>query len=67
MSHNIIKHTFGHGRADSYQPAHLRSLIRIFTQCNLDSKGCKVSHADNKDCDQISDVQADLSLRWAIM
>ena len=67
MSHNIIKHTFGHGCADLDQPAHLRSLIRIFTQCNSDSKGCKVSHADNEDCDQISDVQADFSLLWAIM
>ena len=26
---------------DSDQPAHLRSLIRIFTECFLDSQGCK--------------------------
>ena len=30
-------------RKDADQPAHLRSLIRIFTESILDSQGCKVS------------------------
>ena len=54
---------------DSDQPAHSRSLIRIFTGRILDSpgcKGCKVSSHEQlrlrSDC---ADAQADLSLRWA--
>ena len=51
---------------DSDQPAHSRSLIRIFTGRILDSQGCKVSPCGQRrlksDC---ADAQADLSLRWA--
>ena len=51
---------------DSDQPAHSRSLIRIFTGRILDSQGCKVSSCGQRrpwsDC---ADAQADLSLRWA--
>ena len=32
---------------DSDQPAHSRSLIRIFTWCILDSQGCKVSSCEH--------------------
>ena len=55
-------------REDSDQPAHSRSLIRIFTGCILDSQGCKDSSCGQRrlwsDC---ADAQADLSLRWALM
>ena len=37
---------------DSDQPAHSRSLIRIFIWRILDSQGYKVLHADNVDSDQ---------------
>ena len=41
MSPNIRKYTFGHVTSKcSNQPAHLHSLIRIFTECILNSKGC---------------------------
>ena len=36
---------------DPDQPAHLHSLIRIFTGCFLDSQGCKISSC-RQDCDQ---------------
>ena len=53
---------------DSDQPAHSRSLIRIFTVRILHSQGCKVSSCGQRrlksDC---ADAQADLSLRWAHM
>ena len=50
---------------DSDQPAHSRSLIRIFTVRILDSQGCK-----GWSCGQLRlglDAQADLSLRSAHM
>ena len=51
---------------DSDQPAHSRSLIRIFTGRFLDSQVCNVSLCGQRklwsDC---ADAQADLSLRWA--
>ena len=50
----------------SDQPAHSRSLIRIFTGRIFNSQGCKVSSCEQRrlrsDC---ADAQADLSLRWA--
>ena len=53
---------------DSDQTAHSRSLIRIFTGRNLDSKGRNVSPCGHRrlksDC---ADAQADLSLRWVHM
>ena len=53
---------------DSYQFAHLRRLIRIFTERILDSQGRKFSLCRQRrllsDC---ADAQADLSLRWAHM
>ena len=53
---------------DSDQPAHARSLIRIFTRRFLDSQGCKVSSRWQRrlwsDC---ADAQADLRFRWAHM
>ena len=52
----------------SDQTAHSRSLIRIFTGGNLNSKVCKVSSCGQRrfwiDC---ADAQDDLSLRWAHM
>ena len=51
---------------DSDQPAHSRSLIRIFTGRILDSQDCKVSSCEHQwlwtDC---GNAQADLSLRLA--
>ena len=51
---------------DSDQPAHSRSLIKIFTGQILDSQWSKVSSCGQRrlwsDC---ADAQADLSLRWA--
>ena len=53
---------------DSDQPAHSRSLIRIVTGRNLDSKGCKVSSCEQRkrrsDC---ADALDDLSFRRAHM
>ena len=53
---------------DSDQPAHSRSLIRIFTRRILDSQGDKVSSCGQQklwsDC---ADAQTDLSLRWVLM
>ena len=53
---------------DSDQPAHLRSLIWIFTGRSLGSQGCKVSSCGQRrlwsDC---ADAQADQSLRWTHM
>ena len=50
---------------DSDQPAHSRSLIRIFTERILDRHRCSVSSCGQRrlrsDC---ADAQADLSLRW---
>ena len=55
-------------REDSDQPAHSRSLIRIFTRRIWDCQGCKVYSCRQRrlwsDC---TDAQADLSLRWAHM
>ena len=51
---------------DSDQPAHSRSLIRIFPVRILISQGCKASLCWQRrlwsDC---KDAQADLSIRWA--
>ena len=53
---------------DSDQPAHSRSLIRIFTGRIFDSQGCKVSSCEERrfwsDC---VDSQADQSLRCVLM
>ena len=53
---------------DSNQPAHSRSLIRIFIGRFLDSQWCKVYLSGQwrlwSDC---ANAQADLSLRWAHM
>ena len=51
---------------DSDQPAHLHSLIRIFTGCILESQRFKVSsHRERRsDC---ANVQADLSISLAHM
>ena len=37
---------------DSYQPAHPRSLIRVFTRHSVVAKGTKRLQADRKDSDQ---------------
>ena len=51
---------------DSDQPAHLRSLIKIFAVRILDGQECKVSSCGQRrlksDC---ADAQSDLNLRWA--
>ena len=68
LNRNVRKHTFEymHPSEDSDQPAHSRSLIRIFTGRILDSQVSKVSSCGQwrlrSDC---TDAQADLSLRWA--
>ena len=53
---------------DTDQPAHTRSLIRIFTGHSLDNQGCKVSSRGQRrlwsDC---ANAQADLSLRLTDM
>ena len=70
MNRNVRKYTFGHVRAceDSDQPAHSRSLIRIFTRRILDSQGCQASSCGQRrfwsDCEN---AQADLSHRLAHM
>ena len=38
-------------KEDSDQPAHLRSLIKIFTVYSLDTQSC--FHADNTDYDEV--------------
>ena len=48
---------------DSDQPAHSRSLIRIFTWRILDNQGFKVSSCEQRS--DYTDPQANLSLRWA--
>ena len=62
--------TYLHTRApseDSDQPAHSRSLIRIFTGRILDSQGYKVffSCRQRRLCSDCADAQAYLNLRWA--
>ena len=63
---NIKKCTFV--QCAHSKDSHLRSLIRIFTGCNLDSQGCKVSSCGHwrlwSDC---GNAQADLSLFWALI
>ena len=49
---------------DSDQPAHSRSLIRIFIGRILDNHGCRFSNVDNEDC---AYVQTDLNFCWAHM
>ena len=57
---------------DSDQPAHSRSLIRIFRKCILANQGCKVSSCGQRrlwlgcaGAQDYADAQADQSLRWA--
>ena len=50
---------------DSDQPAHSRSLIRIFIRRILGSKHAKFLHAVNEDWSDCADAQSDQSLRWA--
>ena len=53
---------------DSDQPAHLRSLIRIFTGRNWDTQGCKVySYGQGTLWSDCANAQADSSLRWEHM
>ena len=53
---------------DSDQPAHSRSLIRIFTGRILDGQGCRVfSCRQQRLWSDYSDAQADLSLRCVHM
>ena len=53
---------------DSDQPAHSRSLIRIFTGRVLASQGVKGSSCgQRRPWSVCADAQADLSLRWAHM
>ena len=53
---------------DSDQPAHSRSLIRIFTERFLDIKRCQVSLCGQRELwSDWADAHADLSLRWAHM
>ena len=53
---------------DSDQPAHSRSLIKIFTERILDNQSCKVSSwGQRRLWSDFADAQADLSLRWAHM
>ena len=49
---------------DSDQHAHLRSLVRIYTGCILDSQRCKFLHADKEDSDQIGQMHR---LIWVIV
>ena len=52
-------------REDSDQPAHSRSLIRIFTGRILDSQGCPLSSCGQwRLWSHCTDAQGDLSLRW---
>ena len=52
---------------DSDQPAPSHSLIKIFTECILDSqfKNATFLHTDKEDWSDCADAQAYLSLRWA--
>ena len=53
MVRNGTKRTFRHAPSeDSDQPAHSRSLIRIFTGRILESEGCKVCSCGKEDSDQ---------------
>ena len=67
LCHNVRKHTFGHFPSEESNPSvRSRSLIRIYTECILDSHGCKLSSCIQRRLwsDYVA-VQADLSLRWA--
>ena len=66
MNHNILLAcAFSE---DSDQTAHLRSLIRIFTGRNLDSRGYKVSSCGQRRlCSDCAEAQTDLNLHWAHM
>ena len=49
----------------SHQPAHSRSLTRIFSGAFWIVKNANFLHADNEDWSDCADVRADLSLCWA--
>ena len=50
---------------DSDQPAHSRSLIKIFSMRTFDSQGCKVSPCGQRRLWLVcTDAQADLCIHW---
>ena len=52
---------------ESDQPAHLHSLIRIFTEHILDSQGCKVSYVTMEMLIKFAECAGKLDLHWVHM